>query len=65
MRHFKERTPRHEILDRAHWQRFAGLGVYALNAMCGRQEELLAVARDHYPPPVKDIEHAIFAAAAG
>jgi hypothetical protein len=33
--------------------------------MCGRQEELLAVARDHYPPPVKDIEHAIFAAAAG
>jgi hypothetical protein len=32
---------------------------------CKQATELLEMMRDHCPPAVKDIEHAIFAATAG
>ena len=65
MRHFKDRTPLHEV--RAHAQRneLAGVGVYAFECDVKQATELLEMARDHCPPAVKDIEHAIFAATAG
>jgi len=65
MRHFAENTPHHTILKRATRNELAGVGVYAFECDVSLAEELLAMARDHCPPAVKDIEHAIFAATAG
>jgi len=65
MRHFKESTPVHETLARAQRNALAGIGVYAFECDVKQATELLEMARDHCPPAVKDIEHAIFAATAG
>ena len=65
MRHFKERTPLHEVLARAQRSELAGIVVYAFECDVTQATELLEMARDHCPPAVKDIEHAIFAATAG
>ncbi|HYT54189.1 MAG TPA: hypothetical protein VEQ38_05700 [Verrucomicrobiae bacterium] len=64
VRHFKERTELHEILKRATRNEVAGV-VYAFEREPQQAEALLEMARDHCPPAVKDIEHAIFAATAG
>jgi hypothetical protein len=65
MRHFKERTQLHEILERANRNEVAGVAVYTFECNVQQAEALLEMARDHCPPAVKDIEHAIFAATAG
>lgn len=65
MRHFKDRTLLHEVLARAQRKELAGIGVYAFECDLKQATELLEMARDHCPPAVKDIEHAIFAATAG
>jgi hypothetical protein len=65
MRHFRERTPLHEILERATRNEIAGVAVYAFACDVEQANELLETARNHCPPAVKDIEHAIFAATAG
>jgi hypothetical protein len=65
MHHFKERTPLHDSLARAQRNELAGIGVYAFECDVKQATELLEMARDHCPPAVKDIEHAIFAATAG
>lgn len=62
-RHFKERTALREILERAIRNEVAEVSVYSFE--CEPQQALLNMARDHCPPAVKDIEHAIFAATAG
>ncbi len=65
MRHFRERTPLHETLERATRTEIAGVAVYAFACDVQQANELLETARNHCPPAVKDIEHAIFAATAG
>ena len=65
LRHFKERSALHEILDRATRTEVAGVTVYVFECEPRQAEVLLDMARDHCPPAVKDIEHAIFAATAG
>jgi hypothetical protein len=65
MRHFNERTPLHEILVHARRNEIAGVAVYAFECDVQQANELLEMARNHCPPAVKDIEHAIFAATAG
>ncbi|HEV8725228.1 MAG TPA: hypothetical protein VGW77_31820 [Candidatus Binatia bacterium] len=65
VRHFKERTELHEILNRATRNEVAGVSVYAFECEPQHAEALLEMARDHCPPAVKDIEHAIFVATAG
>ena len=65
VRHFKERSALHEILDRATRTEVAGVTVYVFECEPQQAEVLLDMARDHCPPAVKDIEHAIFAATAG
>jgi hypothetical protein len=61
MRHFKERTPLHEILHSATCNESAGVAVYGFEREVQQAETLLEMARNHCPPAVKDIEHAIFA----
>jgi hypothetical protein len=65
MRHFKESASLHEVLARAHRNELAGVTVYSFECDLQQAAELLEMARDHCPPAVKDIEHAIFAATAG
>jgi hypothetical protein len=65
LRHFKESAPLHEVLARAQRNELAGVGVYSFECDLQQATELLEMARDHCPPAVKDIEHAIFAATAG
>ena len=65
MRHFKLRRPLHTILERAARNEIAGVAVYAFQCDVQQANELLEMARNHCPPAVKDIEHAIFAATAG
>jgi hypothetical protein len=65
MRHFKERTQLHEILERANRNEVAGVVVYGFECDVHQATALLEMAGDHCPPAVKDIEHAIFAATAG
>jgi hypothetical protein len=65
MRHFEQRTALHGVLARAQRKELAGIGVYAFECDVTQATELLEMARDHYPPAVKDIEHAIFAVTAG
>jgi hypothetical protein len=65
MRHFKEGTELHDILNRATGREVAGVTVYTFACDVRQAESLLEMARDHCPPAVKDIEHAIFAATAG
>jgi hypothetical protein len=65
MRHFKERTSLHGVLESATRKELAGVAVYAFELDGEQATELLEMARDHCPPAVKDIEHAIFAATAG
>ena len=65
MRHFKESASLHEVLARAQRNELAGIGVYSFECDLKQARELLEMARDHCPPAVKDIEHAIFAATAG
>jgi hypothetical protein len=65
MRHFKERTPLHDILESAARREIAGVAIYAFECDVQQANELLEMARNHCPPAVKDIEHAIFAATAG
>lgn len=61
MRHFQARAPLHDILHNAACNELAGVGICDVQ----QAEELLEMARNHCPPAVKDIEHAIFAATAG
>ena len=63
--HFKENTDLHQILAHAKRDEIAGVGVYGFECEVAEAEALLDMARDHCPPAVKDIEHAIFAATAG
>jgi hypothetical protein len=65
MRHFDARTPLRDILGRAARNEIAGVTVYAFQCDVQQANELLEMARNHCPPAVKDIEHAIFAATAG
>ena len=65
MRHFKEGTILHEVLNGASRKGFADVAVYSFECEAAEAENLLPMARDHCPPAVKDIEHAIFAATAG
>jgi len=63
--HFKENTDLHRILAHANHDEVAGVAVYGFEYEPAQAEALLDMARDHCPPAVKDIEHAIFAATAG
>jgi hypothetical protein len=63
--HFKENTDLHYILAHANRDEVAGVVVYGFECEVAQAEALLDMARDHCPPAVKDIEHAIFAATAG
>lgn len=63
--HFKEHSDLHEILANARRGEVAGVAVYGFECEPAQAEALLEMARDHCPPAVKDIEHAIFAATAG
>jgi hypothetical protein len=65
MRHFKEGADLHRVLEHATRKELAGVAVYAFECEPEQAEALLEMARDHCPPAVKDIEHAIFAATAG
>ena len=65
MRHFDARTALRDILERAARNEVAGVAVYAFECDVRQANELLEMARNHCPPAVKDIEHAIFAATAG
>jgi hypothetical protein len=65
MRHFKERTQLRDILERANRNDVGGVAVYGFECDVQQATALLEMARDHCPPAVKDIEHAIFAATAG
>jgi len=65
LRHFKEGSPLHEVLQRARRNELAGIDVYVFECDVTQATELLEMARDHCPPAVKEIEHAIFAATAG
>jgi len=65
MRHFKESASLHEVLARAQRNELAQIAVYSFECDLEQATELLGMARDHCPPAVKDIEHAIFAATAG
>jgi hypothetical protein len=60
--HFKEGTELHQILDHAARNEVGGIAVYAFECDPPEAEALLEMARDHCPPAVKDIEHAIVAA---
>lgn len=64
MRHFKELTALHEVLETARRDEIAGVAVYIFECDVPHATELLEMARNHCPPAVKDIEHAIFAATA-
>jgi hypothetical protein len=63
--HFKENTDLHRILAHANRDEVAGVAVYGFECELAEAEALLDMARDHCPPAVKDIEHAIFATTAG
>ena len=65
MRHFKESSSLHQVLARAQRNELAGIDVYSFECDLQQATELLEMARNHCPPAVKDIEHAIFAATAG
>jgi hypothetical protein len=65
MRHFDARAPLRDILERAARNEIAGVAVYAFECDVQQANALLEMARNHCPPAVKDIEHAIFAATAG
>ena len=65
MRHFKERTQLRDIIERANRNEVAGVAIYRFECDVQQATALLEMARDHCPPAVKDIEHAIFAATAG
>ena len=62
LRHFKPREPLHEVLARARPQEIAGVAVYAFKCDLSQAQQLLEMARNHCPPAVKDIEHAVSAA---
>jgi hypothetical protein len=64
LNHFRERTQLHDILERAKHEEIAGVAVYTFNCDVPHAEELLRMAREHWPAAVKDIEHAISAATA-
>jgi hypothetical protein len=49
VRHFKERSELHEILERANRNEVAGITVYVFECGSEQAEELLAMARDHCP----------------
>ena len=61
MRHFKEGSALHKALSRADRTEIAGVAVYAFECATEDAAALLAMARDHCPPAVKDIEHALSA----
>jgi hypothetical protein len=64
VRHFKEHTALHDILEHATRNEFAGFQSMPSSVSCSKQRRCSRWARDHCPPAVKDIEHAIFAATA-
>jgi hypothetical protein len=64
LRHFKEGTELHKLLKRATRKEVAGVAVFAFECAVEHAEALLEMARDHCPPAVKDIEHAMFPATA-
>jgi hypothetical protein len=53
------------VLKGASRKELADVAIYSFECEAAEAENLLAMARDHCPPAVKDIEHAIFAATAG
>ena len=55
----------HEVLARAEQNELAGVTLYSFECDLPEATELLEMTRDHCPPALKDIEHAIFAATAG
>ncbi len=65
VRHFRESTELHQILEQAARNEIARVAVYAFECEPQEAETLLEMARHHCPSAVKDIEHAIFAATAG
>jgi hypothetical protein len=65
VRHFERGTALHEILGRAERKEIEDVVVYRFECEPPQAETLLEMARNHCPPAVKDIEHAIFAATAG
>jgi hypothetical protein len=65
VRHFRDGTELHEILKRGTRNEIAGVAVYAFECNVQQANEFLDTARNHCPPAVTDIEHAIFAATAG
>ena len=62
MRHFRSGAPLHEVLNHAARNEIAGVAVYSFACDDAQAGELLEMARNHCPPAVKDIEHAIEAA---
>lgn len=62
VRHFRDHFPVREALSRAARNEIAGVVVYSFSCDAPQAEELLEMARNHCPPAVKDIEHAIDAA---
>ena len=62
MRHFPDGAPLHEIMKNAARNEIAGVSVYSFTCDAAQADELLDMARNHCPPAVKDIEHAIDAA---
>ena len=64
MRHFRGGTPLHEILKNAARQEISGISVFSFTCDPTQADELLEMARNHCPPAVKDIDHAIDAAKA-
>ena len=53
-----------KILEHATRKALAGIEIYSFECAPSQAEILLEMARDHCPPAVKDIEHAIFAVTA-
>jgi hypothetical protein len=62
MRHFPNGAPLHDALKHAARNEIAGVAVYSFACDGAQANELLEMARNHCPPAVKDIEHAIDAA---
>ena len=67
VRHFKEGTELHEILEHAARKDLAGVEIYSFECEPPppQAEKLLQMARERCSPAVNDIGHAIFGATAG
>jgi hypothetical protein len=65
VRHFKEGTELHEILEHAAREDLARVKIYSFECEPPQAEKLLQIAHARCSPVAKDIEHTIFAATAG